>query len=544
MTRVDDHRPFGLLQLWDTVAEAVPERECIVQGSRRLTWAQVRDRTARLGWFLTARGFGARPGVTEEWRSPNDLVGLLLRNGPEYLEGSVGSYRARCAPFNVNHRYRAEELAHLLGDARPSAMVYHREFGPVLTEALALASDLDPVLVHVEDGSGADAVAGSLSYEDVLASAEAPTEPVVPSPDDVHVLYTGGTTGMPKGVIWRLRELAGSPTGITVASLEEAARAAPRRAWLRAFPAPPLMHGAAAWFSYGAWSRGGTLVLGEDATFDADRALALARAEDVAWMAIVGDPFAQPLLRALRAGAEPPSTLTYVFSSGAALSPTAWSELEQYFPKLTLVNALGSSETGPQAVQTSGTQAMFRPGPNTYVVSDDHTSLLSADNPGVGWLSNSGDLPRGYLGDRERTEATFRVVEGRRVSVSGDRAAVDATGEIRFLGREATVINSGGEKIYGEEIENVLRGLPEIDDALVFGRPSERWGHEVVALLVATDAELDRDRIRERCDDRLAGYKLPKAVGYVSEIRRHDNGKADYDWARTTFDSLTPAGRS
>ncbi|TCK21995.1 AMP-binding protein [Pseudonocardia endophytica] len=542
MTPSTEDRPFGLLQLWDAVADAVAERECIVQGSRRLTWAQVRDRTTRLGWFLTAQGFGARPGVTEEWRSPNDLVGLLLRNSPEYLEGSIGSYRARCAPFNVNHRYRAEELAHLLGDARPSAMIHHRGFGPVLAEALALVPDLDPVLVEVDDGSGVDPIVGSLSYEDALAGATPPDEPVAPSPDDVHVLYTGGTTGMPKGVIWRLRELAGRPTGITVSSLDEARDAAPRRAWLRAFPAPPLMHGAAAWFSYGAWSRGGTLVLGEDATFDADRALALARDEQVAWMAIVGDPFAQPLLRALRAGAEPPSSLTYVFSSGAALSPDAWTELEQYFPTLKLVNALGSSETGPQAVQTSSSQTQFRAGPTTYVVSDDHASLLSADNPGVGWLSNSGDLPRGYLNDRERTEATFRVVEGRRVSVSGDRAAVDPDGEIRFLGREATVINSGGEKIYGEEVENVLRGLPEIDDALVFGRPSERWGSEVVALLVATGAELDRDQIRERCDDRLAGYKLPKAVAYVPAIRRHDNGKVDYEWARNTMAPL--AGRS
>ncbi|MDN5913537.1 MAG: AMP-binding protein [Pseudonocardia sp.] len=537
----DDDRPFGLLQLWDAVADAVPERECIVQGERRLTWAQVQDRTTRLGWFLAGHGYGVRPGVTQEWRSPNDLVGLLLRNSPEYLEGSIGSYRARCAPFNVNHRYRADELAYLLRDARPSAVIHHREFGPVLAEALALVPDLRPALVHVEDASGVEPLPGSVPYEEALAAATPPVEPVVPSPDDVHVLYTGGTTGMPKGVIWRLRELAGSPTGIRVESLEAAGRDAPRRGWLRAFPAPPLMHGAAAWFSYGAWSRGGTLVLGEDTSFDADRALALCRAEKVTWMAIIGDPFAQPLLRALGAGAEPPTRMSYVFSSGASLSPSAWSELDHFFPGLTLVNTLGSSETGPQALQTSSTQTGFRAGPTTYVVSDDHTSLLGADKPGTGWLSNSGELPRGYLNDEDRTAATFRVVEGRRVSVSGDRASVDDSGEIRFLGRESTVINSGGEKVYGEEVENVLRSLPEIDDALVLGRPSERWGNEVVALLVATGAELTRDDVRARCADRLAGYKLPKALAYVPAIRRHENGKADYDWARTALAEIDSA---
>ncbi|GAA2893044.1 acyl-CoA synthetase [Pseudonocardia halophobica] len=530
-------RSFGLLQLWDAVADGVPERECVVQGGRRLTWAEVRERTTRLGWFLTGCGFGPRDGAAVDWRSPNDTVGLLLRNSPEYLEGSIGCYRARCAPFNVNYRYRADELAYLLRDARPVAMVLHREFGPVLEQALALVEDLQPVLVVVEDGSGAALPAGARAYEEVLAGARPPAEPVVPSPDDVHVLYTGGTTGMPKGVIWRLRELAGRPCGIAVESLEAATRDAPRRGWLRAFVAPPLMHGAAAWFSYGAWSRGGTLVLSEDHSFDAERALELCRREKVTWMAIIGDPFAQPLVKALRAGAEPPG-LSYIFSSGAALSPSAWSELDTYFPGLKLVNTLGSSETGPQAMQTSSAQPAFRAGPQTFVVSDDHTRLLTAESPGIGWLSNAGELPRGYLNDEVRTAATYKVVEGLRLSISGDRASVDGTGEIRFLGREATVINSGGEKIYGEEVEGVLRALPEIADAIVFGRPSERWGQEVVALLVAAGPELDRDTIRARCADALAGYKIPKAVAYVPAIRRHDNGKADYAWAGETFASL------
>lgn len=536
-------RPYGLLQLWDAVADAVPERECIVQGARRLSWAAVAERTRRLGWSLTNQGYGPRPGPTADWQSPNDLVGLLLRNSVEYLEASLGCYRARCAPFNVNYRYQSEELAYLLRDAEPVAVVHHLEFAPVLAEALELVPDLSPLLIHVGDHSGVEPLRGSVDYDELLATATPPPHPVEPSPDDVHVLYTGGTTGMPKGVIWSLRELAGRPCGITVTSLEDARRDAPRRNWLRAFPAPPLMHGAAAWFAYGAWSRGGTLIISEAPNFDAVAALATCRDERVTWMAMVGDAFARPVLEALEAGAEPPSHLAYIFSSGAALSPAVWESLEVYLPGLKVANALGSSETGPQAVQTDRLQAGFRAGPTTYVVSDDHVRLLSSDDPGVGWLANAGELPRGYLNDAERTASTFRVVDGVRLSVSGDKASVDGAGEIRFLGREASVINTGGEKVYAEEVEGVLRALPEVADALVVGRPSERWGQEVVALVVAPPS-FDRERVKALCADRLAGFKLPKAIVHVDAVRRHDNGKVDYDWARATAADGLPSAET
>jgi acyl-CoA synthetase (AMP-forming)/AMP-acid ligase II len=539
---LDRPREFGFLDLWDSVATLVPDRECIVQGPRRVTFRQVHERTTRLGWWLTAQGFGARRAPVADWESPNDLVGLLLRNSPEYLEASLGCYRARCAPFNVNYRYEAEELAYLLTDARPSAIVYHLEFGPPLAAAFEVAGFAPAALIHVDDASGNAPLPGSVPYESALNEATVPQQPVVPTPDDVHVLYTGGTTGMPKGVIWRLRELAGRPCGIQVASLDAARRDAPRRGWLRAFPAPPLIHGAASWFSYGAWARGGTIVLSEDHSFDPVRALKLCRDEKITWMAIVGDAFAQPLLRALRTHEEPPRTLTYVFSSGAALSSSAWGELDGYFPGLKLVNALGSSETGPQAFQNSSGQAEFTPGPETFVVSDDHSHLLTPDRPGTGWLSNAGELPRGYLNDASRTAATFRVVDGIRLSVSGDRASVDGTGAITFLGRASGVINSGGEKIYAEEVEQVLLSLPEVDEALVFGRPSEQWGSEVVALLVSsTGRNMGRDELRAACGGRLAGYKFPKEVAWVARIQRHNNGKANYAWARDALQQLAVA---
>jgi acyl-CoA synthetase (AMP-forming)/AMP-acid ligase II len=539
-TLPDERDDFGYLELWDAVALAVPERECVVQGTRRLSWADTRERTLRLGRWLAAAGLGARPGVPDDeyWRSPNDLVGVLLRNRPEYLEATIGCYRARCAPFNINYRYTAEELAYLLDDAGASVLVFGQEFGPVVTGALALITSTRPALVVVADDSGVAWVDGAQDFERVLAQAPDVDLPTA-SPDDVHVLYTGGTTGMPKGVMWRQRDIAGGATGITVGSVAEAAQAAPRRGWLRAFPAPPLMHGAALWFAYNAWSRGATLVLDTNPGFAAESALDLMRRERVAWLAVIGDVFAAPLVAALDNASEIPPDLSYVFSSGAALGERSWQGLRRHYPKLAIINALGSSETGPQAFQTSGGAAEFSAGPNTVVVSEDHRRILTAETPGVGWLSNGGTLPRGYLGDERRTTETFHDVQGRRLSVSGDRAAIDATGSITFLGRAANVINTGGEKVYAEEVERVLLQAAAVTDVLVVGRDSERWGQEITALVVAAEG-LEDSALREYCAQHLAGYKVPKAFVRVPEIRRSPNGKPDYTWARETVALLAP----
>lgn len=536
----ENREDFGYLELWDAVAAAVPDRECIVQGERRQDFATTRDRSTRFGWWLTNAGFGPR-GDTAAWRSPNDLVGILLRNCPEYLETTLACYRARCAPFNINYRYTAAEVAHLLDDTGASVLVYHREFSGVVAEALTLIGGEPPALVAVGadspglDGSSGEPIPGTSEYEDVITSAVRPEVEPEPSPDDVHVLYTGGTTGMPKGVMWSLREVAGGATGITVASVAEAAEKAPRRSWLRALPAPPLMHGASLWFAYNAWSRGASLVLDPNTErFDPAAVVGLMHEERVAWLAIVGDAFAGPLLEALdRQDAVPPA-LSYVFSSGAVLSERSWARLREHYPKLAVINALGSSETGPQAFQTSGGDGEFKPGPNTIVVSTDYQRILSATEPGVGWLSNGGTLPRGYLGDAERTNATFRVVAGRRLAVSGDQASVGDDGEITFLGRASNVINTGGEKVYAEEVERALLASPDVADALVVGRESARWGQEIVALVVGSgETPADEAALRETCGKELARYKIPKAFVWVEAIRRSPNGKPDYPWARS-----------
>ncbi|MGI6870596.1 AMP-binding protein [Amycolatopsis sp. 3B14] len=528
---------FGYLALWDAIAGVVGERDCLVQNGRRQSWAQTRERTLALGWWLTARTEGRRAGEHQPWESPNDLVGVYVRNRPEFLETVLGCYRARCAPFNVNYRYRAAELAYLLRDAAPAVLVYQQEFAPVLREALA-GRPAAPVLVCVADDSGEQPVAGSVDYEQVIATAVAPPVERVPSGDDVHVLYTGGTTGMPKGVIWRQRDAIPGPCGITVGSIAQAVEGAPRREWLRALPAPPLMHGTALWYAFNAWSSGGTVVLGDNPVhFDAAEMVGTLRRERISSLAIVGDVFARPLLDALAATPEPPEHLRFVFSSGAVLSQRSWAGFRERFPRATIINALGSSETGPQANQTGG-DATFTAGPNTFVLDEKTGVLRDRTRPGQGLLANGGFLPRGYLGDPERTRMTFRTIGGRYLAVSGDRAEIDADGAVTFLGRDATVINTGGEKVYAEEVESVLLAHPGVADALVLGRPSERWGSEVVALLVAdgSDDTVSDAALTAAVKAQLAGYKAPKTFLRVEKIRRYDNGKPDYAWARAQLE--------
>lgn len=518
----------GYLALWDAIAEVVGDRECLVQNDKRQTWAETSRRTRALGWWLTAHTEGRREGEFEPWESPNDLVGVYVRNRPEFLEAVLGSYRARCAPFNVNYRYRASELAYLLRDAKPKVLVYQQEFAPILTEALREAGNR-PVLVCVSDDSGARPVEGSTEYEQVLADAVAPGTERVSSGDDVHVLYTGGTTGMPKGVIWRQRDAIPGPCGIRVKSIQDAVSSAPRRDWLRALPAPPLMHGTALWYAFNAWSSGGTVVLGDNpVSFDAAEMVETLRRERISSLAIVGDVFARPLLEAAATG-EKPQHLRFVFSSGAVLSERSWAGFAEQFPRTQVINALGSSETGPQANQTGGAQAGFVAGPGTFVLDEDTGQLRDKDNPGRGLLANTGFLPRGYLNDAERTKQTFRTVDGRYLAVSGDRAEIGADGSVTFLGRDSTVINTGGEKVYAEEVESVLLAQPGVADALVLGRPSEKWGSEVVALVAGDAAE---EPLRAAVKAKLAGYKVPKAILRVARVRRYDNGKPDYGWAR------------
>jgi acyl-CoA synthetase (AMP-forming)/AMP-acid ligase II len=523
------------------MADAFPDREALVQGRRRLTWSEFQDRTGRLGRYLAGLGLGchAERSTLAGHESGEDHVGIFLYNSIEYLESMIGTMRARTAPFNINYRYGVDELVHLLVDAGTKALIYHAAFAPVV--AAVLASLDGPVhLIQVADDSGNQLLDGAVDYDEALATA--PDAPLpVSSADDLFIIYTGGTTGMPKGVLWRQGDLFVSAHGgrnfraggREWESVEEMVESA-KRGGYRALPAAPFMHAAAQWIALQALHAGGTVVLPEHAErFDAEDVVRVIANESVDVAQIVGDPFAVPLIEALRKSGTT-SPLKVLASGGTLLRQETKAELVDLIPGLKIRDTMGSSETGTQAQTTAdnrgGLKSIFEPGPGACVVDESKTRMAEIDE--VGWLAQAGRVPLGYLGDASKTAATFPVMDGVRMSVPGDRARLLADGTIEVLGRDSTTINTGGEKVYAQEVEGALVTHPSIDDVLVVGRPSQRWGHEVVAVVqLAPGASLTLEEAAAYCEERLASYKKPRALIPVDAIRRSDAGKADYRWA-------------
>ena len=531
--------------LHEAIAAVVPERECIVAGGMRRTWAEVDDRTRRLAAVLAGAGIGLRSDVADPqalapWESPHDHVALYLHNGHEYLEGMLGAWKARAAGVNVNYRYVAAELHYVLADSRARAVIFHGAFAATLAEVLP---DLPAValLLQVDDDSGAGLVPGALRYEDALAAAS-PAAPEGLSPDDRYILYTGGTTGMPKGTLWRQGDFLAAALGVT-APLDEIVETARARAGLRTLPSAPFMHGAAHWNAISAWTSGGTVVVQDDPTrLDPADVLATCARERVSALQIVGDPFARPLLDELDAHDHDLSQLRFLLSGGAVLSAPVKERLVARIPGLRIVDVLGSSETGRQAV--AGTDAAFRPERSTVVLSADRTRRLAPGEDEIGWLAQSGRVPLGYLGDEAKTRATFPTVDGVRHAVAGDRVRLLADGTIELLGRDSVTINTGGEKVFAEEVEQVLTAHPAVADAVVAGRPSERWGSEIVAVLSARPGVTPPgdDELRTHCRTALAGYKVPKAFCWVDRVERSPAGKPDYAWARDLAERMARQG--
>jgi fatty-acyl-CoA synthase len=534
---------LNLAAVHEAIAAAVPDRECIVWRDRRLTWADVTDRSRRLAALLAAHEMGIHqpPLDCQPWESPHDHVALYLHNGNEYLEGMLGAAKARCAAVNINYRYVAEELEYVLADSAAAAIVYHGAFAPTLAEVLPALPHLR-LLVQVDDGSGTPLLPGAVDYEAALAGM-VPAPPPELSPDDRYILYTGGTTGLPKGVLWRQADFLAACLGI--AQTTEALVAAAQASTLRVLAAPPFMHGAAHWNALSAWLAGGTVVIQDDPVhLDPDDVLRTATAEAVTSLLIVGDAFARPLVDALRRGQHDTSRLRFLLTGGAVLSASVKEELLELVPHLNIVDVLGSSETGRQGVHRSdrgrgASSGTFDRSPTADVLSEDLTRRLEPGDPELGWLAQTGRVPLGYLGDHEKTARTFPLVEGVRHAVAGDRARILADGAIELHGRDSVTINTGGEKVFAEEVEQALKRHPAVFDAVVVGRPSERWGQEVVGVVeLRPDATPPTDEeLRTAAAAHLARYKLPKAFVRVPKVERSPSGKPDYRWAA---DAATP----
>jgi len=539
---------FNLAKVFDTLVERVGDRECIVWKDRRLTYTEVAERSRRLAAFLHQKGLGVRAERDDlaGHESGQDSVALALYNGNEYLEAMLGSYRARVAPFNVNYRYVGEELRYLLNDARPRALVLHASLAPTLAEVLPTLDAPPHVLLQVADDSGNALLPGAIDYEEALASASPDGAPVDPSPDDLYILYTGGTTGMPKGVLWRQHDIfiaamGGRKIGTweVVTSYQGIAERLESSFPLKLMVLPPLMHGAAQWAAFMLMAHGATIVFPDNPRrVDPDDVWRTVEREKVNTMTIVGDAVLRPLVMQLDRADYDLSSFFAVGNGGAPLTPAVRELALTRLPNLVISDSAGSSETGAQMHAVSGEAGNFLPGPGAVVIDEDFTTVLTPGHQGNGWLAQAGNVPLGYLGDAEKTARTFPVVDGVRYSIPGDRARHLVDGQIQLLGRDSVTVNSGGEKIFVEEVERAISGHPAVADVVVTGRPSERWGQEVVALVqvaegadLAEGAETTAESITAHASHFIARYKLPKAVIFVEVMQRSPSGKADYRWA-------------
>jgi 3-oxocholest-4-en-26-oate---CoA ligase len=559
---------FNKAAVHEAIAAAIPDKPCIIWRGRTWTWAETTDRTRRFANYLLDRGVTVpvERDYLDGHESGQDHLGIYLHNGNEYLEAMLGAYKARVAPFNVNYRYVAEELRYVLQDAKCRILVYHARFAPTLAEILPDLVDLE-VLIQVADESGNELLPGAVDYETALASASAERPEVQVmggdwSPDDLYILYTGGTTGMPKGVLWRQADIAASAMGLHPAagphtdweSMNDlVASAASDAGTLVILPSAPFMHGAGQWISFRSWHTGGPVVI-QSVVDRLDPADLLKTCQDhgVQFLQIVGDAFGRPIVdeidRAAAAGSPYDlSKLSIVLSGGAALSAGLKTRFMDALPHALILDGIGSSEAGGQMSQVStkasgqkATTGTFVCAPGNHVLDAEMTCELEPDHEGLGWLAKSGRLPQGYLGDAAKTAKTFPTVAGVRYSVPGDRARLVAGNEasmgaplIELHGRDSVTINSGGEKIFAEEVEAALMHHPDVYDVTVAGRPSERWGNEVVAIVQFVEgSHPSDDSLLEEAAKHIARYKLPKAFVRVEAMVRSPSGKADYRWAK------------
>jgi acyl-CoA synthetase (AMP-forming)/AMP-acid ligase II len=551
---------FNLSTVFSTLTQALPEHRVLVWRGREWTYADMDARVDGVAHYLASLGLGCH---TERDRlqghqSGQDHIGLYLRNGNQYLESMIGAYRARVAPFNVNYRYVDAELVYLLANAQARALVYNAEFAPRVASIRDQLPHLE-FLIQVSDESGQPPLPGAVDYESIIETPPPPGGMPTPCGDDLYMLYTGGTTGMPKGVLWRQNDvfvssMGGRPFGSdeAMASYDELAeRASAAPGFASVLLIPPLMHGAAQWGAFQIMTMGGWVTFPDDVqSIRADEILRLVERERVMSIPVVGDAIARPLIDEIERGDYDLSGLVSVSNGGAALTPSVRKRLMTALPNLLVIDTAGASETGLQMTalptQSAPTAvATFTPGSETGVVAADFSRQLGAGD-GEGWLARRNFIPLGYLGDAEKTARTFPVVDGVRWSVPGDRARLLADGRIELLGRDAVTINSGGEKIFAEEVEAAMAEHPGIYDVVVTGRASERWGNEVVAIVQLVQGRDPRDEeLLETCQQHIARYKLPKAIIRTAKVQRSPAGKADYRWAKqVAAESLSTTTRS
>jgi acyl-CoA synthetase (AMP-forming)/AMP-acid ligase II len=540
-------RQFNLADLFEIVVDTVPDRLALVAGDVRLTYTGLDARANRFAHHLATAGLPA-----------GAHVGILARNRAEWVEAMIGCYKARCVPINLNFRYVAPELRYVIDNADLDVLVFERELGRLVADALD-GADLDRplhliVVGEVTPDAGPDPVArvsGTVPtpYEEALAAVSGERYFPARSPDDLYVIYTGGTTGMPKGVMWRQEDIFFAAMGgggwgaepITDADQLAGRLNADESGRIPMLVVAPLMHGNAQWAMWNAFMMAGTAVLYTEHRFDPDRLLRMIGEEGVISTALVGDAMARPLSETLAAaapGTYDTSTLAVIGSGGAMLSATVKADLGAQFPGAVIMDRFGSSEAGAQgAVEVGASGPNFVMSDDTAVLDDDLIPLRPGDGR-IGRLARSGRIPLGYYKDEVKTAATFPTDPGgMRWSVPGDLASIGPDGVITIHGRGSASINSGGEKIFPEEVEAAVKSCPDVYDAIVVGLPDERFGERVAAVVRMRQgaAPLTLEVLQDHCRTQIAGYKMPRQILLAAEIPLTAAGKPDTKAAKALF---------
>ncbi|HEX4814842.1 MAG TPA: acyl-CoA synthetase [Nonomuraea sp.] len=523
---------FNHADLFEGLADAIGERTAVICGADRRTYAELDAEANRLAHHLLDRG--VRPG---------QHVGIHLYNGVPYIAGLLAALKIRAVPINVNYRYVEAELLYLYRDSDIRALIYDVEFEP---RVAAVASEA-PLLEHLIAVGGPPAIGAAVPYEAALERGR-PERGFEPrSGQDVYIIYTGGTTGLPKGAMWHVEDLffgfgGGNPTGAPRATPQEVVDEAAKAGPMVGMAASPLMHGAAQMATFITWFMGGTMAYVR--RFDPDEVWRTVERERVLSLGITGDAMARPLAEALDEGSYDVSSLFVISSTGAILSGAVRDRLQELLPKIMILDNFGSTESGYTASGVAGStpEKGLRYRPNSVVdlaVLDERGRPVAPGSGQLGTVARSGRVAFGYYNDPGKTARTFVTDEhGARWLLTGDLATVEPDGTVNIFGRGSQCINTGGEKVFPEEVEAVLKGHPAVFDAVVTGVPDERWGSRVAAVIEprpgveVTAADLDA-----HCRRLLSGYKVPRTYAFVTEMVRSPAGKADYRWARETAEA-------